>query len=64
MFSATYVGYELDTGRVAPRFLWLYHALYQALMLAFNLALLSNNLGVMWVAIELATLTTVIIVGI
>ena len=64
VFSATYVAYEIDIGRVAPRFLRLYHALYQALMLAFNLALLSNNLGVMWVAIELATLTTVIMVGI
>ena len=64
VFSATYVAYEIDISRVAPRFLRLYHALYQALMLGFNLALLSNNLGVMWVAIELATLTTVIMVGI
>ena len=28
------------------------------------LALLTNNIGVMWVAIELATLTTVVMVGI
>ncbi len=47
-----------------PAFLKLYHALYQALTLAFNLALLSNNIGIMWVAIELATLTTVVMVGI
>src|SRR6476660_4701098 len=64
VFSTTYVEYELETGRVTPAFLKLYHALYQALTLSFVLALLSNNIGVMWVAIELATLTTVIMVGI
>jgi hydrogenase-4 component F len=64
VFSANYVAHELATGRVTPAFLRLYHALYQALTLAFNLALLSNNIGIMWVAIELATLTTVVMVGI
>jgi hydrogenase-4 component F len=33
-------------------------------MFAMNLALVSNNIGLMWVAIELATLTTVLMVGI
>ena len=39
-----------------------YHAMYQLLMLAMNLALVSNNIGLMWVAIEVATLTTVLMV--
>ena len=64
VFSANYVAYDLRSGRVTPAFLRLYHALYQALALAFNVALLSNNLGVLWVAIELATLITVVMVGI
>jgi hydrogenase-4 component F len=38
--------------------------MYQVLMFAMNLALIANNTGVMWVAIELATLTTVLMVGI
>jgi hydrogenase-4 component F len=38
--------------------------MYQLLMFAMNLALVSNNIGLMWVAIELATLTTVVMVGI
>jgi hydrogenase-4 component F len=38
--------------------------MYQALMFAMNLALVANNIGLMWVAIELATLTTVLMVGI
>jgi len=41
-----------------------YHAMYQVLMFAMNLALIANNIGLMWVAIELATLTTVMMVGI
>ncbi|MCC7047747.1 MAG: hydrogenase 4 subunit F, partial [Alphaproteobacteria bacterium] len=41
-----------------------YHAMYQVLMFAMNLALVANNIGLMWVAIELATLTTVLMVGI
>jgi hydrogenase-4 component F len=38
--------------------------MYQALMFAMNLALVANNIGLMWVAIEMATLTTVLMVGI
>ena len=38
--------------------------MYQVLMFAMNLALVANNIGLMWVAIELATLTTVLMVGI
>ncbi|MBV9561855.1 MAG: hydrogenase 4 subunit F, partial [Bradyrhizobium sp.] len=40
------------------------HAMYQILMLAMNLALTANNIGLMWAAIEIATLTTVLMVGI
>ena len=32
-------------------------------MFALNLALLANNIGLLWVAIEMATLATVLIVG-
>ncbi len=63
-FSASYIGHELQTGRLTPRYLRFYHAMYQILMFAMNLALLANNIGLMWVAIELATLTTVAMVGI
>jgi hydrogenase-4 component F len=38
--------------------------MYQVLMFGMNLALVANNIGLMWVAIELATLTTVLMVGI
>jgi len=64
VFSASYIDHELEIGRLTPTFLRFYHAMYQILMFAMNLALVANNIGVMWVAIELATLTTVLMVGI
>ncbi len=64
VFSASYIEHELDTGRLTPAFLRFYHAMYQVLMFAMNLALVTNNIGVMWVGIEFATLTTVLMVGI
>jgi hydrogenase-4 component F len=64
VFSASYVGHELETGRLTPAYLRFYHAMYQLLMFAMNLALVANNIGLMWVAIEGATLTTVLMVGI
>jgi hydrogenase-4 component F len=64
VFSGSYIAHELEVGRLTPTYLRFYHAMYQTLMFAMNLALLSNNVGLMWVAIELATLTTVLMVGI
>ncbi|HUO89437.1 MAG TPA: hydrogenase 4 subunit F [Rhizomicrobium sp.] len=64
VFSASYIGHELETGRLTPLYLRFYHAMYQMMMFGMNLALLVNNIGLMWVAIELATLATVLMVGI
>jgi hydrogenase-4 component F len=64
LFSASYIGHELETGRLTPAYLRFYHAMYQAMMFGMNLALLANNIGLLWVAVELATLTTVLMVGI
>src|SRR5207344_1217819 len=64
VFSASYIAHELETGHLTHAHLRFYHAMYQMLMFGMNLALLSNNVGLMWVAVELATLTTVVMVGI
>jgi hydrogenase-4 component F len=64
VFSATYIAHELETGRLTPVYLRFYHAMYQTMMFGMNLALVSNSIGLMWVAVELATLTTVLMVGI
>ena len=63
IFSAGYIAHELQTRHLRPKDLRFYHAMYQLLMLAMNVALVSNNIGLMWVAIEVATLTTVVMVG-
>ncbi|MFI4936321.1 MAG: hydrogenase 4 subunit F [Caulobacterales bacterium] len=64
VFSASYIAHEVETGRLTPARLRFYHAMYQLLMFAMNLALISGNIGLMWVAVELATLTTVLMVAI
>ena len=64
VFSASYIGHELATGRLTPSYLRFYHAMYQVMMFGMNLALVSNNIGLMWVAVEIATLSTVMMVGI
>lgn len=62
-FSAGYIGHELDIGRLQPKQLRFYHAMFQAFMFTLLLALVANNLGVMWVAVEGATLTTALMVS-
>jgi len=64
VFSASYIGHELEIGRLTPTFLRFYHALYQAMMGAMIVALIANNIGLMWVGVEVATLSTVMMVGI
>src|SRR5437879_8597216 len=38
--------------------------MYQAMIGAMNVALVANNIGLLWVGVEVATLTTVMMVGI
>ncbi|WP_448204785.1 hydrogenase 4 subunit F [Azospirillum sp. sgz302134] len=63
VFSAGYIGHEVAIKRLDARKLRFYHAMYQAFMFTMLLALSANNLGVMWVAVEGATLTTVLMVS-
>lgn len=63
IFSASYIAHELETGRLLSSHLRFYHAMFQILMFGMSVALIANNIGLMWVAIELATLTTVLMVG-
>ena len=64
IFSASYIGHEIESGRLTPTFLRFYHALYQAMIGAMDVALVANNIGLMWVGVEVATLSTVMMVGI
>ncbi|HRJ60560.1 MAG TPA: hydrogenase 4 subunit F [Azospirillaceae bacterium] len=63
VFSAGYIATEVKEGKLNPLNLRFYHAMYQAFLFTMLLALSTNNLGVMWVAVEGATLTTVLMVS-
>src|SRR4029453_7994304 len=63
LFSASYIEHEVEIGRLDAARLRFYHAMYQAFMFSMLLALTANNLGIMWVAVEGATLTTVLMVS-
>src|SRR5262245_15982352 len=56
IFSATYIGHEIEIGHLTPAFLRFYHALYQAMLGAMTVALVANNIGLLWVGVEVATL--------
>lgn len=63
LFSRPYMRVEEHHGRVSARRLRLYHSMYQLFMFTMLLALTTNNLGVLWVAMEAATLSTVLLVS-
>ncbi len=62
LFSRPYMRIEAEHGRVKPQHLRLYHSMYQLFIAAMLLALTSNNMGMIWVAMEAATLSTVLLV--
>ena len=62
-FSRPYMRIEREHGRVAGPGMRLYHSMYQLFSFTMLLVLTTNNLGVMWVAMEAATLTTVLLVA-
>ncbi len=63
LFSRPYMRTEAKHGRVNMARLRLYHSMYQFFTFTMLLCLLSNNVGVMWVAMEGATLSTVLLVS-
>ncbi|MBI1195035.1 MAG: hydrogenase 4 subunit F [Gammaproteobacteria bacterium] len=63
LFSQPYMARELAAGHVTEKRLRLYHASYQGFLFTMQLALSTNNLGVLWVAMEGATLATVLLVS-
>jgi len=64
LFSASYIAHEIETGKLTPLFVRFYHAMFQAMMGSMSVGLLANNIGLLWVGLEVATLITVVMVGI
>ena len=63
LFSRPYMRIEADHGRLSPKRLRLYHSMYQMFSFTMLLALLTNNIGILWVGLEGATLATVLLVS-
>jgi hydrogenase-4 component F len=64
IFSRPYMRVEQEHGRMTPRRLRLYHSMYQLFSFTMLLALTTNNMGFLWVAMEAATLATVLLVSV
>ena len=62
IFSRPYMRVEIAHGRLTPQRLQLYHSMYQLFMATMLIALTTNNMGLLWVAMEAATLSTVLLV--
>ena len=63
IFSRPYMRIEQEHGRLTAGRLRLYHSMYQLFNCTMLVALLTNNMGILWVAMEAATLTTVLLVS-
>ncbi|MGA7802030.1 MAG: hydrogenase 4 subunit F [Gammaproteobacteria bacterium] len=63
IFSRPYMAHEQARGRVSALRMRLYHAMYQGFLFTMLLALSTNNIGILWVAVEGATLATVLLVS-
>jgi hydrogenase-4 component F len=64
IFSRPYMRVERDHGKMTPNRLRLYHSMYQLFSFTMLLALTTNNMGILWVAMEAATLATVLLVSV
>ena len=64
IFSRPYMRVERDHGKMTPNRMRLYHSMYQLFSFTMLLALTTNNMGILWVAMEAATLTTVLLVSV
>src|SRR5437764_7513670 len=63
IFSRPYMRIEQEHGRLTAGRLRLYHSMYQLFNCTLLLSPLPHNMGILWVAMEAATLTTVLLVS-
>ena len=64
IFSRPYMRVEQDLGKMTPLRMRLYHSMYQLFNFTMLLGFTTNNMGIVWVSLEAATLTTLLLVSI
>lgn len=62
-FSISFLQEDIVQRKLSRRSLRFYHSFYQFFIFTLLLALVSNNLGILWVAMEGATLSTALLVS-
>ncbi len=63
IFSRPYMAHEVEARNLGQHRLRLYHSMFQGFMFTMFAALTTNNIGILWVAMEGATLATVLLVS-
>jgi hydrogenase-4 component F len=63
LFSRPYMRIEQHHGKLNTPMLHLYYSMYQLFTFTMLVALTTNNMGIIWVAMEAATLSTVLLVS-
>lgn len=63
LYSVGYVRTEEKTKEIDAQQIKLYYILFQAFVFAMSFALVSNNLGLLWVGVEATTLASTFLVG-
>lgn len=63
LYSISYFGEELRRKVITPNKLKLYYSLSNAFVLSMLLALSTQNMGVLWIAVEATTLASAFLVG-
>ncbi len=63
IFSGPYMRHEMDNGKIDAKRLRLYHAMSQLFVFGMFLGQTSNNLAIIWLSLEIATLATVLLVS-
>ena len=64
LFARPYMRVERDHGKMTAPRMRLFHSMYQLFTFTMLLALTTNNMGLLWVALEAATLATVLLVAV
>ncbi|RMG91788.1 MAG: hydrogenase 4 subunit F [Zetaproteobacteria bacterium] len=63
IFSGPYMRHEIERGRMDAQRMRLYHSMFQLFLFGMLLGFTTDNIGVLWVSLELATLATVLLVS-
>ncbi len=63
VYSIGYLDYDIKKGEIKPSDLGLYYGLYHLFLFTMLLTVLSNNIFIMWAAVEATTLASAFLVG-